>query len=115
MKHPRFAQIEEEIRRIKQELEHIGPMRPGTLTVQYRDPAERIGAYHQLSYTRKRRSYTKYIRTEFADQIRDQIETYKRFKDLVERWTDLAIEHSQLQIEESRRRGAKSKTEEGNR
>ena len=39
----RIRQIERRIARIKETLQEIGPMRPGSLTRQYRDPKERMG------------------------------------------------------------------------
>ncbi len=84
------------IARIKEALQEIGPMRPGSLTRQYRDPKERIGGYWQISYTRQMRSRTEYVRREWVAETRRQIATYKRFKRLVDQWLSLSIEHSQL-------------------
>ena len=53
MRQKRIRQIEQRIVRIKAALQAIGPMRPGSLTRQYRDPETRTGAYWQISYTRK--------------------------------------------------------------
>jgi len=49
----RIQQIERRIDRIKKELKEIGPMRPGSLTRQYKDPQHHAGAYWQISYTRR--------------------------------------------------------------
>ena len=51
MSQKRLGQIEKRIERIKAALQEIGPMRPGSLTRQYRDPETRTGAYWQISYT----------------------------------------------------------------
>ena len=72
----------------------IGPMRPGSLTRQYKDPQHHAGAYWQISYTRRMRSRTEYVRREWVKEIRRQIVTHKRFKRLVDQWIDLSIEHS---------------------
>ena len=45
MNQKRLQQIEKRIERIKAALQAIGPMRPGSLTRQYRDPDTRTGAY----------------------------------------------------------------------
>ena len=96
MSQKRIQQIEQKIDRIKEELKKIGPMRPGSLTRQYRDPENGIGAFWQISYTRQMKSRTEYVRKEWVAQIRKQIATHKRFKRLIDQWTDLSIEQSKL-------------------
>src|SRR4030043_471462 len=66
----------------------LGPRRPGPLSLQYKAPAEKKGPYYQLSYTHKMKSRTQYVRPEWVDEIREQIEVYKRFRKLIERWID---------------------------
>ena len=94
----KLKQIENQIQKIKDELWEMGEMRPGSLTVQYKVPKEKKGPYCQLSYTHKMRSRTQYVRAEFVDQARQQIEVYKRFRKLIEKWIDLAIEHCQIKM-----------------
>ena len=96
MSEKRIQQIEQRIDRIKEELKKIGPMRPGSLTRQYKDRKNETGAFWQISYTRQMKSRTEYVRKEWVAQIRKQIATHKRFKRLIDQWTDLSIEHSQL-------------------
>ncbi len=107
MSEKRMRQIERRIDRIKETLPEIGPMRPGSLTRQYRDPRERVGAYWQISYTRQMRSRTEYIRPEWVAETRRQIATYKRFKRLVDQWVDLSIEHSQLRMRIAKRKDSR--------
>jgi len=95
-------QLENEIRRIKKELSGLGSMRPGTLSMQYKVPAEKKGPYFQLSYTHKMKSRTEYVRREWVDEIREQIEVYKRFRKLIEEWVDLSIEYSQLRMKQAK-------------
>jgi len=99
MSKKRLGQIERRIARIKEALEQIGPLRPGSLTRQYRNPKERVGAYWQISYTRQMKSHTEYVRPEWEPDIRKQIATYKRFTRLVEQWIDLSIERSKLRMQ----------------
>ena len=96
MSQKRIQQIEQRIDRIKRTLLEIGPMRPGSLTRQYKDPEHHAGAYWQISYTRRMKSRTEYVRREWVKELRRQIVTHKRFKRLVDQWLDLSIEHSQL-------------------
>jgi len=91
-----IQQLERRMKRIKEALQRIGPMRPGSLTRQFKDPERKVGAYWQISYTRQRKSRTEYVRQEWVAEIRRQIAAYRRFKRLVDQWVDLSIEHSQL-------------------
>ncbi len=103
----RLQQIEKTIARIKEELQLIGPMRPGSLTRQYKDPENRAGAYWQISYTRQMRSRTEYIRKEWVTEIRKQIAAHKKFKRLIDQWLDLGIEHSKLGMQIAKTKGSK--------
>ena len=96
MSKKRIGQIEQRIDRIKRELVEIGPMRPGSLTRQYKDPKDKTGAYWQISYTRQMKSRTEYVRREWVKELRSQIKTHKRFKRLVDQWIELGIEQSKL-------------------
>jgi len=91
-----IQQLERRMKRIKEGLQRIGPMRPGSLTRQFKDPERQVGAYWQISYTRQRKSRTEYVREKWTAEIRQQIAAHKRFKRLVDQWIDLSIEHSQL-------------------
>jgi hypothetical protein len=99
MSQKRIQQIERRIERIKRTLREIGPMRPGSLTRQYKDPPHHAGAYWQISYTRRMKSRTEYVRREWVQELRRQIATHKRFKRLVDQWIDLSIEHSRLTMQ----------------
>jgi hypothetical protein len=93
-----LSQIEKKIEKIKQQLVTIQQMRPGSLTRQYRKPKDKTGPYYQLSYTHKMKSRTEYVRSEFIDTIEEQISEYKRFRELVDQWVELSIEHSKMQM-----------------
>jgi hypothetical protein len=102
MKTEKLKQLENEIRRIKKELSRLGPMRPGNLSLQYKTPGEKKGPYYQLSYTHKMKSRTQYVRLGWVNDIRGQIEIYKRFRKLIEEWIDLSIEHSQTRMKQAK-------------
>jgi len=53
--------FDRQIQRIQTQLAKLGPMRPGTLTRQYRQPERQQGAYYQLSYTYQMKSHTEYV------------------------------------------------------
>jgi len=96
MSETRMQQIERRIKEIKETLCHLGPMRPGSLTRQYKDRQNTTGAYWQISYTRQMKSRTEYVRAEWVEEIRRQIATHKQFKRLIDQWIDLDIERSKL-------------------
>ena len=105
MSQKRIQQIEQRIDRIKRALLEIGPMRPGSLTRQYKDPQHRVGAYWQISYTRRMKSRTEYVRPQWVKEIRRQTLTHKRFKRLVDQWIDLSIELSRLTMQTTQSKG----------
>ena len=98
----RLTTIEQRIAKIKVALTAIEDMRPGSLTRQYKDPANQSGAYYQLSYTRQMKSRTEYIARDNLRAVRRQISNYQRFKALTAEWVDLSIEHSRLQMQLAR-------------
>lgn len=90
--------IEKELKRLKDSLAKLGPMRPGSLTVQYKNPDLQTGGYHQISYTHKMRSRTEYVRPEHVKQIKKEIGEYKKFRETVQAITDLSIELSKMKM-----------------
>lgn len=90
--------IERRIARLKQKIAGMGDMRPGTLTVQYRNPAERKTPFNQLSYTHRSKSRSEYVRDEYLETVRREIAVYKRFKSSIEELVDLSIQASRMRI-----------------
>jgi hypothetical protein len=107
MSEKNLSQIEKRIEKIKEALVKIGPMRPGSLTRQYKDPKEKTGPYWQISYTRNMRSRTEYVRPDCVAEIRKEIAAYKRFRKLMDEWTDLSIEASKSRIKVDKKTGSK--------
>lgn len=99
----RLAAIQKRIAKIKAALAAIEDMRPGSLTRQYKDPANQSGAYYQLSYTREMQSRTEYIARDNLRAVRREIANYQRFKALTAEWVNLSIEHSRLQLQLARK------------
>ena len=87
---------EQKIGTLVARLATLGAMRPGTLTVQYRNPGEGKTPFHQISYTRKGRSRSEYVRPESLPAVRREITAYKKFRRLVEEIIDLSLEASRL-------------------
>ena len=85
-----------QIERIKRELQTLGPMRPGTISRQYRNPKEKKRPFYQISYTHRMKSRSEYLRPENLAAIRIETARFKHFRKLVDRWVDLALKLSQL-------------------
>lgn len=92
----KLKQLEIRIERIKHELGQLGPMRPGTISRQYRNPKERKTPYYQISYTHQMKSRTEYLRRENLVAVRQEVANFKRFRKLVDKWADTALQLSQM-------------------
>jgi len=87
------TQMERRIGKIKQTLANLGDMRPGSLSVQTRNWG---GHYCQLSYTHLGKGHTEYIPQERRKEVKRQLASYRKFKDLTQEWVTLAIELCKL-------------------
>ena len=105
----RQATLQRQIDKLKRELADIGDLRPGSLSTQYNVcgspgcrckaiPPVKHGPYYQVSYTRKGKSSTKFVKKEDLPEVRKQLKNYQRMKLLMEKWIDLAIELSILRL-----------------
>ena len=105
----RESTLERQIEKTKQALVALGDMRPGSLSTQYNvcgklgcrckaDPPKKHGPYYQVSFTRKGKSSSKFVRKEDLPEVRKQIKNYERMKLLTDKWIELAIELSNLRI-----------------
>ena len=113
MKNKRESEITLQIEKVKRGLAGLGELRPGSLSMQYTvcsspgchckaTPPQKHGPYHQLSFTRKGKSSTKFVRKEDLPAIRKQLKNHERMKLLVDQWIDLATELSNLRITQNR-------------
>ena len=109
MKNQRETVIERQIEKIKRDLVALGDLRPGSLSTQYNvcgspgcrckaSPPEKHGPYYQVSYTRKGKSSSKFVKKKDLPAIRKQLKNYERMKLLMDRWIDLATELSNLRL-----------------
>ena len=105
----REESLEREIEKTKQALAKIGDMRPGSLSTQYNvcgkpgcrckaTPPEKHGPYYQVSFTRKGKSSSKFVKQKDLPAVRKQIENYEKMKLLMDRWIELATELSNLRL-----------------
>ena len=90
--------INERIMEIKKELQELGDLRPGSISMQYAKPKEKKGAFFQISYTHKMKSKSDYVKKDYVKEMKKQLKEYKKFKSLVEEWVDLGIKKSKLMM-----------------
>ncbi len=96
-----LGRVEAKIEGIKQDLLALGPMRPGSITKQYRLPREKKRPFYQISYTHRMRSRSEYVRSENLLALRKETGNFKRFKTLVGLWINLALKTSQLRVQQA--------------
>ncbi len=83
----------DEINSAKKKLAELGRMHPGSVSKQKRSHG---GQYWQLSYSFAGKGHTLYVREDDIDQVREEVENYREFRSLVNRWIELEIEYSRL-------------------
>lgn len=105
----REATLQRQIEKVKRDLAALGDLRPGSLSTQYNvcgspgcrckaTPPIKHGPYYQVSYTRKGKSSSKFLKKEDLPAVRKQLKNYERMKLLTEHWIDLATELSTLRL-----------------
>jgi|ERR1700678_22796 len=99
MDDPQLIRWKAQLHEAKTKLARLGPMRPGSLSQQFRDPVTKAGAFWQLSYTHNMRSRSRHVRTDELTLIRPLVANFKRFRLLVERCVDLSVKIADRQTE----------------
>jgi len=113
---PSLKELEEEIALIQKKLRAIGPMHPGSVSLQYQvcgkkgckcqDPTEprRHGPYSKLFYVHQGKKVCRFIRADCVAQVTARIQAYKTFRKLTDRWIQLSIKHAQAEFFSGRTR-----------
>ena len=94
---------------MKGQLAALGDLRPGSLSTQYNvcgtpgcrckaTPPEKHGPYYQVSFTRKGKSSSKFVREEDLNTVRRELKNYEVMKTLMDRWIEMATELSNLRL-----------------
>jgi len=96
-----LSQLEKRMERIKLELMNLGPMRPGSISRQYRDPETKKRPFYQISYTHNGRGRSEYVRPENLVALRRETANFKRFRKLADQWVELSLKTSQLRVSKS--------------
>jgi hypothetical protein len=106
--------LEKRIEHIKQQIGELGDLRPGALSQQYNvcgspgcqckaSPPIKHGPYYQISFTRHGKSSSQFVREEDLKEVRQQLENYRRLRELVDEWITLSAQLSALRLREKRR------------
>ena len=95
----KIKKLEKRIEILRKKIAGLGPMRPGGISKQYLDRANRRGSYYQLSYTHKGKSRTEHVWPEHVDQLKQEIAEYKKHKKLYAQLIELSIDLSKTKIE----------------
>lgn len=103
--------IRQRIEQVRREMASLGPMRPGSLSEQYnvcgtpgcrcKDPKKpkKHGPYYHLNYTWDGKARTRFVKGADVEEVRQEIETYKRFRALTDEWVDLELARVQSERE----------------
>jgi hypothetical protein len=102
-----------QIEKVKGQLAALGDLRPGSLSTQYNvcgtpgcrckaTPPDKHGPYYQVSFTRKGKSSSKFVRKEDLNTVRRELKNYEVMKTLVDRWIEMATELSNLRMANKR-------------
>ena len=105
--------LERRIEKVKEQLAALGSLRPGSLSMQSNvcgtpgcrckaTPPEKHGPYYQVSFSRKGKSSTKFVRQEDLAAIREELKNYETMKALIDQWIDMATELSNLRLAKTR-------------
>jgi Family of unknown function (DUF6788) len=106
----RLQLLEAKIAQIKQEITGLGAdLQPGLLTQQYNvcgkagcrckaNPPQKHGPYYQLSFTRKGKSRTQFVKRDEVSLLQQQVRNYQRLKTLMDRWVALGMALSRLRL-----------------
>jgi hypothetical protein len=109
--------LETKISKIKEEIMALGSeLQPGGLTQQYNvcgspgcrckaDPPQKHGPYYQLSFTRKGKSRTQFVRQHELSLVQEQVRNYQRLKKLTDRWVALGMALSRVRLRQERETG----------
>jgi hypothetical protein len=111
----RWMETTRQIEQLKQQLVALGPIHPGSIGEQYnvcgtpgcrcKDPDDprKHGPYYQLSFSWRGRSSTRFVRPDRIAATREKVANYKRLRELVNEWVDLAVELERLERDAAKR------------
>ena len=112
----KIKKMEEQLLKLKNQMNEIGIMRPGSLSQQSRMSKKAYGSYWHLNYVHNGKIKTEYVREDWVEKIKQETENYREFKVLLDSYVDLSIkrfhEWRELMKKESKnaKKGIKEKS-----
>jgi hypothetical protein len=101
---------EKRINKIKEMICNLEDFRTGSLSEQYnvcgkagcrcknKENPEKHGPYYQISCYKNKKHTTRFVKKENVKEIKNEVETYKKFKTLVDEWILLNTEISDIKL-----------------
>lgn len=102
------------IETVKRQLDKITDFRLGKLSQQYNvcgnptcrckaNPPQKHGPYYQVSFTRKGKSSSRFVKEQELELVQQQLADYNTLRTLVDKWIDLGTELADLRLTEYRK------------
>jgi hypothetical protein len=104
------SELESEIVAIKRKLMALGPMHPGSLSLQYQvcgnphckcmhpRPPQRHGPFSKLSYVYQGKTGCRFVRAACVKDLTQRVAVYKDFRTLLDRWIKLSIQSGVIEF-----------------
>lgn len=101
------SKLEAEIDDIRRKLVALGPIHPGSVSLQYqtcgnpncrclrKDNPERHGPYAKLTYVYRGRNVSRFVRAGCVEALSPRLAMFKEFRRLIDRWIALSIQIGQ--------------------
>lgn len=100
-------QLEARIERIKREIGKLDRIHPGSLSQQYNvcgnaqcrckaDPPQKHGPYHQVSFSWRGKSSSRFVRKEDLARVKRELKNYQLLRELTDEWIELSFELAKL-------------------
>ncbi len=102
--------LQQEIDKVKRDLMELGPMHPGSVSMQHQvcgragcrcmdaNHPRRHGPYHKLAYVHRGKPVCRFVRIDCADEVKRRVAVYKRFRKLMDRWIHLSVEQAKAEF-----------------
>ena len=98
-----LKKMQQEIESIQKQLLELGPMHPGSISLQYQvcgrpgcrcahpTKPKRHGPYHKLFFVHRGKKACRFVRQDSVEVLNSRLAAYKQFRKLVDRWIELSI------------------------
>ena len=105
-----IARLEREIDTIKQQIQTLGPIHPGSVSRQYQvcgNPAcrcmhpqrpQRHGPYYKLAYVHRGKPVCRFVRADCVAGVKVRLASYKTFRSLMDKWIELSIRRGVIEF-----------------